>query len=78
MNSNLQPLLPSVEELFHAEGAAQYLLPPPPPPPLTLAGISQNRRGLRPNIPVCAVFPDKDTEVDWEQREREKNQGCEI
>lgn len=34
---------------------------------LTLAGISQNRRGPGPNIPV---FPDKDTEVDLEKKNR--------
>lgn len=31
---------------------------------LTFAGISENRRGPGPNIPVCAVVPGKDTEGD--------------
>lgn len=31
---------------------------------LTFAGISENRRGPGPNIPVCAAVPEKDTEGD--------------
>lgn len=37
---------------------------------LTFAGISQNRRGPEPNIPVCAAVPGKDTEGDGQQWEK--------